>query len=176
MPKADEARGAAPAKAAVPSPKLPASPLALELQPDGLHLGGSVVTPANILTAVANSLGVATRTNRVGQTNTVIYAYDHAGLLVYSQASGGTNRIILDCEGSGGTHGTTSPFIGTLAVDGQVIRTDTDPQTLAAIKQLGLSRPSSQSGIWSGRYNGLNLVFAYSRSLQRLSLIAIDLK
>jgi hypothetical protein len=176
LPKGDEARRAEPAKAAVTSPKPPLAPLALELQADGLHLGGSVVTAGNVLTAVAKSLGVATRTNQVGLADTVIYAYDHEGLLVYSQKGGGTNSIMLDCEASGGTHGTTSAFTGTLTVEGQVIRADTDPKTLTAIKQLGLSRPGNQGNVWGGRYNGLNLVFAYLKPSQRLSLIEIDLK
>jgi hypothetical protein len=174
-PEEQEPKAAIP-KAAVPSQKPPLSSLVLELQPDGLHLGGSVVTPDNVLTVVAKTLGVATRTNQVGQADTVIYAYDHAGLLVYSQQGGGTNSIVLDCEANGGIHGTMSPFNGTLTVEGQVIRTDTDPRTLTAIKPLGLSRPGSHNGIWGGRYNGLNLVFAYLKSPQRLSLIEIDLK
>jgi hypothetical protein len=176
MPKANGASTHAPATAAAPSNKPSTASLALELQPDGLHLGGSVVTPGNVLATVAQSLGVATRTNRVGQTDTVIYAYDQQGLLIYSQPGGGTNSIILDCEANGGTHGTLSPFAGTLTVEGQVIHTDTDSQTLTAIKQLGLSRPGSNSGVWGGSYNGLNLVFAYLKSPQRLSLIEIDLK
>ena len=175
-PKVGGAPREAPARTAVPSQNVPPPPLVLALQPDGLHLGGSLVTPGNVLTAVAQSLGIATRTNRVGQTDTVIYAYDHEGLLLYSQKGGGTNSIVLDCEASGGTHGTTSPFTGTLTIDGQVIRSDTNPQTLTAIKSLGLSRPGSHSGIWGGRYHGLDLVFAYLKSPQRLSLIEIDLK
>jgi len=172
-PKASKAKvngapGGAPAAAA--------EPLALELRPDGLHIGASHVTRGNILAAVANTLGVATRTNQVGQTDTVIYAYDRQGLLVYSQPGGGTNSIILDCEANGGTHGATAPFTGTLTIDGQVIRADTDSQTLSAIKQLGLNHPGSDRTIWGGRYNGLEMVFAYLKSPQRLSLIEIDLK
>ena len=165
--KVNGAPGGAPAAAA---------PLALELRPDGLHIGASHVTRGNILTAVANTLGVATRTNQVGQTDTVIYAYDRQGLLVYSQPGGGTNSIILDCEANGGTHGATAPFTGTLTIDGQVIRADTDSQTLSAIKQLGLNHPGSDRTIWGGRYNGLEMVFAYLKSPRRLSLIEIDLK
>jgi hypothetical protein len=150
--------------------------LVLELQPDGLHIGGRHVTPGTVLTAVANSLGAATRTNRVGQTDTVIYAYDQQGLMIYSQKAGGTNSIILDCDASGGTHGTLSPFTGTITVDGQAIRPDTDPQTLSAIKQLELSHPGSDNGIWGGRYHDLHLVFAYQESPRRLSRIEIDLK
>ncbi|MGO8928748.1 MAG: hypothetical protein ACLQU3_17920 [Limisphaerales bacterium] len=174
-PKVNGANGEAPAAAAPgqhPSPE----PLALELRPDGLHIGASHVTPGNILTAVADNLGVATRTNQVGQTDTVIYAYDRQGLLVYSQKGGGTNSIVLDCEANGGTNGATAPFTGTLTIDGQVIRADTDSQTLSAIRQLGLNHPGSDRTIWGGRYNGLELVFAYLKSSQRLSLIEIDLK
>ena len=176
MPKGDSAPLEAPAQAALASRTISPAPLVLELQPDGLHVGGSHVTRDNVLTAVANSLGVATRTNRVGQTDTVIYAYDQQGLLVYLQKAGATNSIILDCEASGGTHGTLSPFTGTLTVDGKVIRADTDPQTLTAIKQLGLIHPGNHSGLWGGRYNNLELVFAYLKSPRRLSLIEIDLK
>ena len=176
MPKVDEAPREAPAKAAVPSQNVPPPPLVLELQPDGLHLGGSLVTGGNVLITVANLLGVPTRTNQVGHMGTVIYAYDHQGLLIYSQKGGGTNSIVLDCEASGGTNGTTSPFIGTFRIDDQVIRADTDSQTLAAIKNLGLNHLGSDSGIWGGRYNNLELIFTYLKSPQRLSLIEIDLK
>ena len=176
LPKADSTPRQAPAQAAPASQSVSLTPLVLELQPDGLHLGGSLVTRDNVLTAVANLLGVPTRTNRVGQTETVIYAYDQQGLLIYSQKSGATNSIMLDCEANGGIHGTTSPFTGTLTVDGQAIRAGTDPQTLTAIKQLGLNHPGSHSGIWGGRYHGLELVFAYLKSPRRLSLIEIDLK
>ncbi|MGD0262760.1 MAG: hypothetical protein ABSD29_23585 [Verrucomicrobiota bacterium] len=176
MPNVDSAPPTAPAQAAPAAQIASLTPLVLELQPDGLHLGGSLVTRDNVLTAVAGLLGVPTRTNRVVQTDTVIYAYDQQGLLIYSRKSGATNSIILDCEASGGIHGTTSPFTGTLTIDGQGIRAGTDPKALTAIKQLGLNHPGTHSGIWGGRYNGLELVFAYLKSPQRLSLIEIDLK
>jgi len=152
------------------------APLALELRLDGLHIGGSLVTRSNVLPAVANLLGVPTRTNQVAQTGTVIYAYDHQGLLIYSQPGGGTNSIVLDCEAIGGANGTTSPFVGTLRIEGQVISLDTDSQTLAAIKQLGLGSPRPGGCVWGGRYNKLEMVFAYLKSPRRLSLIEIDLK
>ena len=53
---------------------------------------------------------------------------------------------------------------------------DTDSQTLAGIKKLGLGRPTSGGTIWGGRYNTLGLVFAYLKSPRRPSLIEIDLK
>jgi hypothetical protein len=176
MPKVGDASTRTPATAAALGKNPATAPLALELQPDGLHIGGSHVTPGTVLTTVANSLGAATRTNQVGQTDTMIYAYDQQGLLIYSQGAEGTNRIILDCEAGGGTQGSLSPFTGTIAVDGQVIRRDTDPQTLAAIKQLELGHPGSDNGIWGGHYHDLQLVFAYLKSPRRLSLIEIDLK
>jgi hypothetical protein len=152
------------------------TPLVLELQPDGLHIGGSLVTPGNLLPAIANLLGVPTRTNQVAQTGTVIYAYDQHGLLIYSQARGGTNSIVLDCEASGGVNGTTSAFAGKLKVEDQVVDSDTDPQTLAGIKKLGLGSPRSGGTIWGGRYNNFEVVFSYLKSAHHLSLIEIDLK
>jgi hypothetical protein len=180
-PKAASGKGDRVARENAPAAKsaskgLPSAPLALDLRPDGLHIGSTRVTPGTVLVAVANSLGTPTRTNRVGQTGTVIYAYDQHGLLIYSQPGGGTNSIILDCEANGGTHGTTSPFAGNLTVEGKVIRADTDPQTLTAIKPLALGHPGADSSIWGGRYNDLQLVFAYLKSPRRLSLIEIDLK
>jgi len=141
-----------------------------------LHLGGALVSRNSLLTALAGVLGAATRTNQARQTGALIYAFDHEGVLVYAQASGGADSIVLDCDASGGIHGTTSAFAGTLAIDGQAISPDTDPQTLTAIKQLGLSHPGSHSGVWGGHYNSLELVFAYLKSTRRLSLIEIDFK
>ena len=176
MPKGHGALGGTPVTAAATGQQISPAPLVLELLPDGLHLGGSLVTGANVLTAVANLLGIPTRTNQVQQTDTVIYAYDQQGLLIYCQKGGGTNRIVLDCDASGGDNGTTSPFVGALKVEDQVISPGTDSQTLAAIKCLGLTRPGTSDTILGGRYNGLDLVFAYLNSPQRLSFIAIDLK
>ena len=176
IPKADATAPKLPATAAAGIPKGSLAPLALELQRDGLHIGPSHVTPANVLDAVAHSLGVASRTNQLGQTDTVIYTYDQQGVLVYSQKGGATNSIVLDCEGSGGVHGATAPFTGTLTVDGVAIGADTDPQKLTALKQLGLSHPGNQAGVWGGRYHDLGLVFAYLKSPAHLSLIEIDLR
>jgi hypothetical protein len=176
MPNVDSAPPKAPAQAAPASQIVSPTALVLELQPDGLRLGGSLVTRGNVLAAVANLLGVPTRTNRVGQTDTVIYAYDHQGLLLYSPKGGGTNSIVLDYEATGGANGTTSPFTGTLRIEDRVVGPDTDSQTLTAIKTLGLKRPGGSSTIWGGRYNNLELVFAYLKSPRRLSLIEIDLK
>ncbi len=171
--------GAAP-RASAMAPALGKNPshaaLVLELQPDGLHIGGRHVTAETALAAIANSLGAATRTNQIGQSDTVIYAYDQQGLMVYSQKAGGTNSIVLDCEASGGTHGTLSPFTGAITVEGQVIRTDTDRQALIAIKHLDLSHTGSDNSIWGGRYHDLGLAFSYLKTPQRLSLIKIDLQ
>jgi hypothetical protein len=152
------------------------APLVLELEPDGLHMSGRLVTGGNLLTAMANLLGAPTRTNRAAPAGTVIYAYDRHGLLVYAQPGGGTNHIVLDCEATGGANGTTSSFAGTLKVEGQVIGPDTDSPTLAGIRKLGLESPKGDGTIWGGHYNSLGLVFAYLKSPRRPSLIEIDLK
>jgi hypothetical protein len=152
------------------------APLMLELRSEGLRIGGSLVTAANLLSTVAQSLGAPARTNQATQAGPVIYAYDNYGLLVYSQPGGRTNHIVLDCDATGGANGTTAPFVGTLKVEDQLIGPDTDSQTLAGIKKLGLSSSRSDGTIWGGRYNSLNLVFAYLKTPQRPSLIEIDLK
>ena len=134
------------------------------------------MTRGNVLPAIANLLGVPSRTNQVAQTGTMIYAYDEQGLLIYSQPGGRTNSIVLDCEANGGVSGTTSAFAGTLKVEDQVISPDTDSQTLAGNPKLSLSNSSSGGNIWGGHYNNLELVFAYLKSSRHLSLIEIDLK
>jgi hypothetical protein len=106
----------------------------------------------------------------------MIYAYDNHGLLIYSHKGTGNESILLDCEAIGGTNGTTARFTGSLRIDDQVIRADTDAKTLAAIQKLGLNNPEPDGGILGGRYNGLELIFAYLKTPQRLSLIEIDWK
>ena len=136
-----ETRRPAPATAGRAARDGKSAPLVLELLPDGLHIGGGLVTGGNLLPAVANLLGAPTRTNQAAPAGTVIYAYDDHGLLIYSQPGGGTNHLVLDCEATGGANGTTSPFAGTLKVEDQVIGPDTDSQTLAGIKKLGMGSP-----------------------------------
>jgi hypothetical protein len=165
-----------PAAPAHTARKGPQSSLVLELQPDGLRLLGKLVTRENLLPSVISLLGPPNRTNQISQTKTVIYAFDQHGLLIYSQPDRGTNSIVLDCEASGGTNGTTSPFAGTLRVEGQIIGPETDSRALAAIKPLGLAAPKVDGTIWNGRYKDVDLVFAYLRSPRRLSLIELDLK
>ena len=174
--KPPETRQSAPATAARVGRDSTSAPLVLELQPDGLRIGGSLVTGGNLLSAVANLLGAATRTNQAAPAGTVIYAYDLHGLLIYSQPDGRTNHIVLDCEATGAPNGTTSPFAGTLRVEDQVIGPDTDSQTLAGIKKLGMNKPKSDGTVWGGRYHSLGLVFAYPKASRRPSLIEIDLK
>jgi hypothetical protein len=157
------------------APNSKSVPLVLELQPDGLHIGASLVGGSNLLPAIANVLGAPTRTNQAASAGTVIYAYDDHGLLIYSQPGGRTNQIVLDCEATGGANGTTSPFAGMLKVEDQVIGPGTDSQTLACVKNLGLDNRKSGSTIWGGHYHSLGLIFAYLRSPDRPSLIEIDL-
>ena len=106
----------------------------------------------------------------------MIYAFDGHGLLIYSEKSAGKDSIVLDYEAVGGTNGATSPFTGVLQVEEQVIRPDTAYETLGAIEKLGLTNAGTDSSILGGRYNNLDLAFAYLRTPQRLSLIQIGLK
>ena len=148
----------------------------LNLQSDGLRISGSLVTAGNVLTCISKVLGQPTRSSPAGQPDTIIYAYDNHGLLIYSTKGTGKDSIVLDCDAIGGANGTTSPFTGSLQVEDQVIRPDTDSKTLTAMPKLGLKNPAAGGGILSGRYNNLDLAFAYLKTPTRLSLIEIDLK
>jgi hypothetical protein len=176
LSSAPDLHSSPPRGAVASSERLLSPQLVLEFQTDGLHIGGSLVTPGNALACVSKILGAPTRTSPAAQPDTTIYAYDKHGLLIYSGKGTGKESIILDCEASGGENGTTSPFTGLLQVEDQVIRPATDSNTLAAIKQLGISNPSAGGGILSGRCHNLVLTFAYLKTPQRLSLIEIDLK
>jgi hypothetical protein len=150
--------------------------LVLELQPDGLHIGQSLVTPGNACHTISEAIGPPTRTNRTDQPKSVIYAYDRHGLLVYSGEGAGDDSIMLDFDAQGGTNGTTLPFAGTLKFETNLIHADTDAGALAAIKKLGLSNPGNDTGTFRGRCNNLDLYFAYLKSSSRLSVIQINLK
>jgi hypothetical protein len=95
---------------------------------------------------------------------------------VYADKGAVTDSIVLDFEGMGGTNGTGSPFLGTLKIDNQAIKGDTDSKTLTGIKELGLKDPGADGGIFGGQYNGLEVIFAYLKTPQRLSLVEITLK
>ncbi len=161
--------------AAVTQGTLP-TPLVLELQPEGLRLGGTLMRRDSFLPAVYKLLGTPSRTNQVARTGALVYAYDHLGLLIYLQPGGGTNSIVLDCDATGGANGTTSPFAGSLKMDNRVIGPDIASQQLAAIAELGLKHPGDSDTIWNGRYHDVELVFAYLKTPQRPSLIELDLK
>jgi hypothetical protein len=156
--------------------KSPNGPPVLELQADGLHLGGTLLTRDGAGSSVAKLLGTPTRTNQVNGSSRLIYAYDQHGILVYADKSAATDSIVLDFEGMGGTNGTGSPFLGTLKIDNQAIKGDTDSKTLTGIKELGLKDPGADGGIFGGQYNGLEVIFAYLKTPQRLSLVEITLK
>jgi hypothetical protein len=165
-----------PAPAASSKPQAPTGPVVLEIQADGLHLGGTLLTRDAAWNHVAKFLGAATRTNRLAGGNRMIYAYDQHGILVYAEQGAGTDSIVLDFDGLGGTNGAASPFQGTFKIEDRPIKADTDTMALSAIKQLGLKEPGADAGIFGGQYNGLELIFAYLKTPKRLSLVEISLK
>jgi len=154
---------------------LPSSSIVLELQPDGLHLAGSIITCGNALRAISAAFGPPTRTNRIEQANKVVYAYDRHGILIYSGKGSGDDAIVLDYDGVGGTNGTTLPFAGTLKCEEQLIQADTSSSRLTSMKQLGLSNRGTEEGTFQARCYNLDLVFAYLNGPARLSLIEINL-
>jgi hypothetical protein len=162
-----------PATAAKPLP----AELDIELKSNGLALRGKLITRSNILAAVTELLGEPRIATRPGPSEKGIYAFDTQGVLVYSGEAAGAESLVLDCDGTGGPNGAANPFRGSLRIEDHVIRPDTDSETLAAFKQLGLNNPgTSGSGIFSGHYQGFDLAFAYLRSPRHLSLIEVDLK
>jgi len=168
-----ESRPAPESNSKSPAPK---APVVLEIQTDGLHLAGALLTREAAWNRVARILGSPSRTNLLAGGTRLIYAYDHYGILVYAEKGAGTDSIVLDFEGLGGTNGATSPFQGSLKIDDQAIKGDTDAKALVGIKQLGLKQPGADAGIFGGQCSGLELIFAYLKTPQRLSLVEISLK
>ena len=175
-PRDNSPRPGPPGEVGGAAPANTAAPVLLELQPDGLYLGGERVSRENLLPAVARQLGAPSRTNRVAQTGAIIYVFDRHGLLLYAQPDGGPTSIVLDCEGTGGNAGATTPFAGRLKVENTEISPDTDSLSLAAIQKLPLTRRGRTSNILTGHYGKFELIFGYVRSNQRLSLVEINLK
>jgi len=150
--------------------------LVLDLQADGLHAGGILMTPQNALQVVAQLLGPPTRTNHLEQTSQLLHTFDNHGLLIYSGDGGEDESILLDFEGSGGKHGARSPFTGALRAAGNLIQGDTDESTLSGMNVLGLSVTGGAGGTLQGRYGSLELSFAYYKSARHLSVVVIKLK
>jgi hypothetical protein len=169
---ADLAYGALPGATSSPS----SSDLVLELAPEGLRIGSSLITRQNALSTITGLLGLPTRTNRVDQPHKAIYAYDRQGILYYSSEGAGSDSIMLDCDAMGGTNGTKEAFAGVLKVEDNMIHVDTDADSLTAIKKLGLAKVAPDSVTFKGRCCSLDLYFGYLKSPARLSFIEIDLK
>ena len=155
---------------------LPPKSLVIEIRPDGLQIGGSPMTRESALQSVSRFLGAPTRTNQITGGNKVVYAYDRHGVLVYSDAGGVSDSIVLDFDGTGGINGANSPFIGKLQVEDHAVRAETDSKTLTSIKQLGLKGNASDAGIFGGKCQGIEMIFAYLKTPARLSLVEINLK
>lgn len=157
------------------APPAPGS-LELQIRPDGLHLGRSLLTRQSALGLLCRVLGAPTRTNRIARPSRIVYAFDRYGLLLYAQEGAGADSVVVDWDALGGTNGTLSAFTGTLKIEGQVIRADLDCKALAANRSLALTNSGTEGGILAGRRCGLGLYFAYLGSLHRLSLVEVDLK
>jgi hypothetical protein len=164
------------ASAAVSSPSRSGNSPTLELRSDGLHIKGNLVARDNPLPAVIGAFGAPSRTNLVAESGVAIYAYDQLGILVYVNPPGKTNRVMLDCDATGGTNGTTTAFGGLIKIEDQVIGPETDAKALAGLKRFGVSSVRSDGSLWGGHYGSVELVLAYLKSQQHLSLIEIDLE
>lgn len=161
-----------------PASGLPLEPKAIsvEVGTEGLKLCGAQVSRENFLAGIFKIIGTASRTNQIEKGDQVIYAYDAYGLVIYSPRDSGHHLIVLDFDASDGAAGTKNPFVGPFKIRNQLIRPATDANSLGLIKDLELQAPTSASGIFRARYAGLELVFGYLKSPERLSLVEIDFK
>jgi hypothetical protein len=155
---------------------LSAKEISLEIQQSGLRLCNSLVNREAFLSAIFKILGEPSRTNHVENLEHVIYAYDAYGLLIYSPKKSGNYSVVLDFEAIGGSAGTRNPFVGTFKINDCVVRAATDAASLALIRELALEPPKSASGVFRAQFGGLELVFGYFNSPERLSLAEIDFK
>jgi len=150
--------------------------LVLEIKQDGLRIGGRLISRENAFRTVSDVIGAPTRTNLIPGLDRVIYVYDRHGLLIYSQLNAGDDSVVLDFETIAGTNATRIPFTGTLKIDHTVIGASTTPGSLASFKELGLSQQGVDSGLFGGRYEGMEINFAYLTNTQHLSLVEINLR
>jgi hypothetical protein len=155
---------------------LNAKAVSVEVDPKGLRLCGNSISRENFLPVIFKTLGTPGRTNQVEMTDQVIYAYDSCGLLVYAPKNAGHYSIVLHFDASDGDAGTKNPFVGTFKINKEAVRPNTDAASLGSIKELGLQRPKSDSGIFQAQCGALDLVFGYLKTPERLSLIEIDFK
>jgi hypothetical protein len=160
----------------ISSDRLAAKEISLEIQQDGLRLCNHSVTPEDFLGAIFKILGAPSRTNQVEKLDHIIYAYDSYGLLVYSAKNSRNYSVVLDFEATDGAAGTKNPFVGTFKINNYLVRATTDAASLALIKELGFEPPRSASGIFRAQFGGLELVFGYFKSPERLSLAEIDFR
>jgi hypothetical protein len=157
-------------------PSLDPKSITIQIETNGLQLCGNAISRENFLGSIFKILGAPPRTNHVQKVNQTIYVYDAFGVLVYSTGDSGDQSIVLDFEGSDGVAGTKSAFVGSLKLDDQVVRANTDAISLSQIRELGLETPTSASGIFSAQFGGLKLVFGYLKTPERLNLVEIDFK
>jgi hypothetical protein len=148
--------------------------ISIEVAPDGLRLCGNLVSREGFLAGIFEILGPPARTNQVEKGDQIIYAYDACGLLVYSPKDSGHRSLVLDFDASDGPAGTKKAFVGPLKVDNHLVQASTDAASLGLIKGLELQSPKSASGIFRAQYGGLELVFGYLKTPERLSLVEID--
>jgi hypothetical protein len=150
--------------------------ISLEIQQDGLRLCNNAVHREDFLSAILKILGAPSRTNQVEKLDHVIYAYDSYGLLVYSPRNSGNCSVVLDFEATDAAAGTKNPFVGAFKINNYLVHAATDAASLALIRGLALEPPKSSSGIFRAQFGGLELVFGYFKTPERLSLAEIDFK
>jgi hypothetical protein len=145
----------------------------MEVRTDGLYLGEAQLTKGKAWANIAKVLGSPTRTNQFMKGPRQVFAYDQHGILLYGESPEETESIVVDFEGSGGTNGTSQPFLGSLQLVGHSINNDTD--SASVMRQLKLNKPKPDSLVFSAEYDGTDVIFSYDNP-KKLSIVEIVLK
>jgi hypothetical protein len=146
--------------------------LSMEVRADGLYLSGTLLTKEQAWGNVTKVFGYPNRTNQCVAGDKQVFAYDQLGILLYGKCPVETESIVVDFDGSGGTNGTSKPFLGSLQVAGYSIRAYTDSASIT--RELKL-QPKPDSLIISAEYRGTDVIFSYD-SPEKLSIVEIGLK
>jgi hypothetical protein len=150
------------------------NPAALEIKikPEGVWIGGIPVAGKRVTGGLFPILGTPSRTNHLGDADSLVYAFDDHGLLIYAGRDPAKDSIVIDFEGTGGTNGAVKPFPGTLKILDSFVTAATDPASLSSIE--GVQAGTENSGILSLKCSGFHLVFGYLKGHAQLSMVEVD--
>jgi len=166
--------GAASAPKTSASESVDAAGLQIEIGEGALKLRGQQIGREDALRVFASTLGPPSRTNHVEGVDKIVYLFDDYGVLIYPGGGDNPNSVVIDFEGTGGTHSTAKPFTGKVRILEEDLNRDTDPKTLSIMEKLNARDHAGNTGIYNLQLKGLRVVLASLARADRISLITID--